>query len=325
MDTARVLRPLDEAAPSIDKLDNYHSTEELSSALQDTWQAVDRTLRGLLRADPAAPDDVRLSAMSAADLPHDRLITALRQRDLISLRLAGMIHELELAHRRAAETGVRASDADHAATVAAQLRSEVSALGDRPVAKVAHNVVETGAVEQPPRDVPKATVRNRKDLMRMAAIGGGVLLLILIAFLLLGRDSELEKGIAAFQGEQWQQAEQHLLEASKDEDDVTAQLYLARVYRSTRQYDRAAAVLRTAAQNHPNDDDLQRELGKLFLDLNRPQQAVERLKRAREIDQADQANWIWLIRAMRLAGDPASEQVLQEAPDEVRAALARSN
>ena len=323
MDTAKVLRPLDEAGSSIDQLEHYTSTSELTAALQTTWQAVDRTLRNLLRADAGAPDALRLGALSETDLPHDRLIPALRQRNLISLPLAGMIHELELAHRRAAENGVRASDGDHAAKVVEQLRTEIGGLQDRPVMQAAHSAVESGVLEQPPHAVRPN--RTRPRLTRLLPIVGLLVAIVVALAWVFGRDSDLEQGIAAFQGEQWQEAESHLLKAAEDGSNVDAQLYLARVYRSTRQYDRAAAVLRTAAAAHPDDDDLQRELGKLFLDLNRPEQAVERLKRARDLDRADQANWIWLVRAMRLAADPAAEQVLQEAPDEVRAALTRTN
>lgn len=323
MDTTKVIRPLDEAGASIDKLEHYTSTAELTAALQATWQAVDRTLRNLVRADPGAPDEMRLGALSATDLPHDRLIPALRQRNLISLPLAGMIHELELAQRRAAEGGVRASDGDHAAEVVEQLRTEIGGIQDRPVMQAAHSTVESGVLEQPAHAVPASRTRHRA--LRLLPFLAAFVAIAVALLLVFGGGSDLEKGVAAFQGEQWQTAETHLLKAAEDGDNVAAQLYLARVYRSTKQFDRAAAVLRTAVAAHADDDDLQRELGKLFLDLKRPDQAVERLKRARDLDRADQANWIWLVRAMRLAADPEAEQVLQEAPDEVRAALTRSN
>ena len=322
MDTSKITRPLDEAGAWIDKLEDYTSSAELSSAIQATWQAIDRTLRNLLRADPAAPDELRVAALSSTDLPNDRLIPALRQRNLISLQLAGMIHELELAARRASEGGARASDGDHAHNVVNLLRSEINASADRPVMDAAHSAVEAGMLEAPPIAVPPP--RDLSRFLRTAAFFAVIILIPLALWLLLRGDSDLENGIAAFQAEQWQQAEQYLTKAAKD-GDPTARLYLGRVYRSTRQYDRAAAVLREAVNDAPNDDDIQRELGKLFLDLNRPEPAVERLKRARDLDQNDAANWIWLVRALRAAGDPSAEQVLQDAPDEVRATLSRQN
>ena len=62
IDKARVLRPLTEAEPTIEKLDNYENETDLASSVETTWQAVDKTLRNLLRADSGAPDDVRLGA-----------------------------------------------------------------------------------------------------------------------------------------------------------------------------------------------------------------------------------------------------------------------
>src|SRR5687767_11953502 len=104
---------------------------ELTSALQATHAAVQKSLRYLLRADKDAPDDLRMSALSPADLTPDRLIPALRQRDLISLDLAHQIHELEQSVARADRGGARAADGDQAMRVVDQLRSEIQALGDR--------------------------------------------------------------------------------------------------------------------------------------------------------------------------------------------------
>src|SRR5688572_22963174 len=161
MDTGRILRPLDDAAGAIDKLDGYESPTELRSALESTWQAVDRTLRTLLRSDPAAPDEIRLSALSPAELPHDRLIPALRQRNLISLQLAGMVHELELGARRAAAGEPRAADGDHALVVIARLREEIMNAGDQPLRTAAHNAVESGMLDLPVQAIPLPRDRQR--------------------------------------------------------------------------------------------------------------------------------------------------------------------
>src|SRR2546430_6435111 len=112
IDPARVLQPLDEAQTDIRQLSDYQNTDDLSRAVQEAWRAVERSLRLLLRADMGAPDALRLSALSADELPADRLIESLRQRNRISLELAGMTHELERAAARAAAGGVRAADAD---------------------------------------------------------------------------------------------------------------------------------------------------------------------------------------------------------------------
>lgn len=324
MDTTRVLRSLDQAQTDIDKLDDYQSPAELKDALQATWQAIDRTLRNLLRADGGAPDDLRLAALSAIELPHDKLIQTLRQRDLISLQLAGMVHEVELTARRAAEGSAKPIDGDHARAVVDRLRLEVGQLGDRDVMAAAHNVVESGAIETPAQDVPSPSDRRGrwKRVLPLAAVSA---LVAFVVVLLFGGDSDFEKGVAAFQAENWAEAETLFKNAADGSENVAAQLYLARTYRAQRRFQDAANVLKAAAAKHPNDDDVQRELAKLFLDLNSPHQAVERMRRAQELDPDDHGNWIWLVRALRAAGDPNSETILQQAPDAVRAALARTN
>src|SRR5688572_24487026 len=130
MDKDRILRPLQDGASAIDQLDDYETPEQLGQAVRETANAVERTLRNLLRFDSRVPDEERLVARSPTELPHDQLIAALRKRDLISLRLAGQAHELEQANRRAARGDARPADADHAYDVVKQLRSEISALPD---------------------------------------------------------------------------------------------------------------------------------------------------------------------------------------------------
>jgi tetratricopeptide (TPR) repeat protein len=319
IDKTRVLRPLQEAEAAIEKLDHYESQTDLAAALQTTWQAIDRTLRNLLRADPGAPDDVRLGALSPADVPPDRLVAALRQRNLISLQLAGMIHEMDQSARRMAQGEVRPADGDHARSVVDVLRAEVNAAADKPVQTATHTAIESGMLDLPAHPVPAPKARQR---YRMAAIVAGILVLMLILIAVILHQSDLEKGIAAFQAQDWREAERNLTKDAEN-GDPTAQLYLARVYRTTQQYQRAAAVLRKAATTHENDDDIQRELGKLFLDLNQPANAVRYLQKARQLQPEDPANWQFLVRGMRAAGDPNAERVLQEAPPEVRAALSR--
>jgi tetratricopeptide (TPR) repeat protein len=320
IDTTRVLRHLDDAEGAIDKLEDYQSAAELNSAVQSVQQAVDKTLRSWLRADPGATEEERLAAFSPSDLPPDRLIGALRRRNLISLKLAGCIHELDQAARRGREGSARASDAELARNAVHQLRGEVSQAVDQPVMQAAHNAVESRVLDQAAQTVPKNQSR------RLLVMGGiGVLLVAALAavFVLNLRGSEFEKGRIAFQAEQWKAAEEHFTKAAADDDNVAAQLYLARVYRTTNQQQRAADVLRKVAAKHPNDADVQRELGKLFVDRKQPVTAVKYLKRSLELDPDSHATWIWLIRALRAAGDPSAEQMLEQAPDEVRATLAR--
>jgi tetratricopeptide (TPR) repeat protein len=260
-----------------------------------------------------------LGALSPADVPLDRVVAALRQRNLISLQLAGMIHELDQSARRLSQGEVRPADADHARNVVDVLRAEINAAVDKPVLEATHTAIESGMLicrlDRFLRRWPKA-LPHRGDRGRNTCL---VFILVAVFW-----PSDLEKGIAAFEAQDWREAERHLTKDAEN-GDATAQLYLARVYRTTRQYQRAATVLRKAVTTHGDDDDLQRELGKLFLDLNQPANAVRYFQKARELEDDDQANWLWLVRGMRAAGDPNAEQVLQEAPPDVRAALSHGN
>src|SRR5512142_457195 len=146
IDAPRVLRPLSEAGDATDKLVTYERPAELAGSLEATWTAVDRSLRLLLRSDPAVPEELRLAALAPDQLPLPRLVEALRQRNLISMELAGRVHELAQAAERARAGDVRASDADVARTAVMELRREVTAAADSPVQEGAHHAVETGAV-----------------------------------------------------------------------------------------------------------------------------------------------------------------------------------
>jgi len=103
---------------------------------------------------------------------------------------------------------------------------------------------------------------------------------------------------------------------------VTDWLYLGRIQRRAGRYVDAAASLRTAADLAPSDDDVRRELGWLFLDLDRPGTAAVQFRQAVEIDASEPDNWIGLIHALRAAGDPAADEWLARAPEEARTRMA---
>jgi tetratricopeptide (TPR) repeat protein len=199
----------------------------------------------------------------------------------------------------------------------------VGATTDRPVQEAAHHAVESGVLDLPVHPVPRAD--RQKQLYRNIGIAAVMVVAAILLITLMARDSELEKGIVAVQAQRWDAAQNHLEKAARDKDNATAQVYLARVYRRQQRYDRAATVLKEASVKHSEDDDIWRELGYLFLDLGQPQLAVARFQKARQLDPKEKLNWIGLVRAMREAGDPAAEQVLQEAPPEVQSAMTRTN
>lgn len=316
IDKNRVFQPLDEAEGAIAKLQDYESTAELAAALQATRAAVQKSLRYLLRADKSAPDDLRLTALSAADMTPERLIPALRQRDLISLDLAGQIHELDQAAKRAEQGAVRAKDGDLALRVVDQLRTEVRGHTERNMRVVAHNTVESGALDDV-HAVPAET-ESRKPTRLLAALALA-LALALLAFLIL-RPSGTEKGVKQFNAKQYSQSERTLRSAfDGDPGDAVAAYYLAILYRRSRRFEEAGAVLRRAIEKSPRDPYLREELGNLFTALNQPQLAVKQYRAAQESDPANPRYWVKLVNAMRAAGDPEAESVLQRAPAEARA------
>lgn len=318
IETNRGLQPLIEAESAIAKLQDYESTAELASAVQATNAAVQKSLRYLLRADKSAPDDLRLSALSPAELAPDRLIPALRQRDLISLDLAHQVHELEQAAQRAERGTVRAADGDLAMRTVDQLRTEIQALGERGVREVAHNTVEAGALTEVHAVEPSAEARGRFPRLAIAA----VLVLLIGAAWLATRDTPTEKGVKQFNRGESAQAETTLEEVVEDDPgDAVAAYYLAALYRRSNRYEEAGRVLRRAIEKNPVDPFLREELGNLFMSLDQPALAAKQFRVAQEQDPAEPRYWIKLVGALRNAGDPQAEAVLQRAPEEARAML----
>jgi Flp pilus assembly protein TadD len=316
-DVNRVLQPLTEAEAAIAKLQDYQSTAELASAVRATHAAVQRSLRYLLRSDKGAPDDLRLAAMSPTEMAPDRLIPALRQRDLISLDLAGKLHELEQANGRAERDAVRAADADMALRVVDQLRTEMQVQGDRKMREVAHHAVEERAIH----DVHTVRPAESRTPMRIIVIAVAALLLTAIGFL-LARKSDTDKGIAQFDDRQYSAAEQTLHKVIEDNPgDARAAYYLAILYRRSARYDEAGTVLRRAIEKNPADPHLREEMGNLFMVADHPDLAVKQYRRAQELEPSNSRYWVKLVRAMRAAGDPEANVVEQQAPQEARAML----
>lgn len=332
MDRARALRPLEDAAPAIDRLDTYESPAELAEALRATWHAVDTGLRSLLRSDTAAPDEVRMKAMSRTDLPHDDLIIELRRRNVISLTLAGRIHELRQAAERAGEMAVRQADADVARDVVQRLRGELPASPrPEPAAEVrpvrAVDVVtdadETGVDDVAAR---RAVLPSLRRLGRGPAllVAASVLVVIIAAALvfMLGRPDDMGQGVAAFRAGNMGVAEQHFRAAlQRDARNTTAQLYLGRILRAQGRRQEAADVLRAAAGASPRDPAVRRELGYLFLDLQLPDQAATQFRQAVELDPDEPLGWVALYEAQLRAEDPAAAETLRRAPAAAQAMI----
>jgi tetratricopeptide (TPR) repeat protein len=346
IDQDRALAPLNAASAAIDKLESYRTPQELAESLQAIGQAVERSLRQLLRADTTAPDEMRLAALSSDDLPTDRLIPTLRKHNIISIQLAGMLHEMMQATTRASNNEVRASDADNARATARKLREEIqsraaassavpptshtktndvkaAARADAPVREAATNAVRRGDVAEQPHAVKTGS----KAVGSRAVLP--VVLLVVLALIIwgvmhfaMGSASAMKAGITAFEQQRWGVAEKNFRSViDAHPQDVTAHLYLGRVLRAEGRAKEAAVVLNEARKIDDNDADVMRELGGTFMDMKQPAPAVTAFKLAKEINPKDPANWIGLVLALRAAGDPAAEQVFAQAPPDAQAKL----
>jgi tetratricopeptide (TPR) repeat protein len=347
----RALRPLQEARPAIERLETYESPAALQEALRATWHAVDRSLRLLLRGEASAPDEVRLAALSPAELPLDAVLTELRRRDRISLGLAGRVHELGQAVRRSESGQPRATDADHALDVVHALELELqgtssvarrepavsthgAAVRGGAGAESAHDEAGAGAAA-PTQTAPVAEagserrggvaawlrgVSRRRRLWLGGAAAALLVAVVLLVVLLPGRGGELARGVAAFREGRSGQAEQHFRTVlRRDREHVTARLYLARILRDQGRHQEAAQLLREAAGTAPRDAAVRRELGYLLLDLQRPDAAVEQFRMAVELEPDEPLGWVWLVQALYRADDPSADEWLRRAPAPVRA------
>lgn len=319
----RILEPVAPDAPPIRGLREYTSAASLADALRGTLAGIEQTLRLLLRADRGASEHDRMRALSPQELPFDQLMDRLRARDRVSIQLAGMIHEL----RRRVETGGSSwapgpADSDRALEVVARVRHEVQEHADAPVRAAAHQAVVEHTLDEPTTAVPPASARrDRKPLAVLLIVLALVAVLVAV---LLGRESSMEQGVAAFSEGELTEAVRHFRDAIEDDaGNATARLYLGRVYRRLGRHAEAGDQLREAATLAPRDPDIRRELGYLFLDLRSFDAAVRQFEQAVELEPAEQANWIGLVRAMRLGGDPRAESTLARAPASARALLAR--
>lgn len=342
IETDRVLRPLKEAEPAIEELDTYESPAALTQALRAIWHAVDRTLRTLLRSDASAPDSIRMTAMSPEQMDAESVMLELRRRDFISLGLAGRIHEIRGALERAESGSVRAADADNAREVVRRLTAEVydvarragdSAAGadtvrqERTAAGV-HDMQNTaGGTRAKSGDEGNESTRVRRGWrgphgrpLVLAGVAAVILVAAVAAVVLFSGVSEMDRGIAAFGDGRSAAAEQHfraVLQA--DEENNTARLYLARILRRDGRHREAGQLLQASVAHDPQDTGVRRELGYLFLDLDRPQSAAGQFRQAVEIDADDPLNWVGMVQALALSGDSAgAAEWLRRAPAAAR-------
>jgi Tfp pilus assembly protein PilF len=158
--------------------------------------------------------------------------------------------------------------------------------------------------------------------VRALAIGLGAVVLVLLVWLIFFHKSASEKGISQFERGDYERAEQTLREVVEDDPgDARAAFYLAVLYRRSQRNEDASRVLRRAIEKNPSDAFLREELGNLFMSLDHPDLAAKQFRIAQEQEPENPRYWIKLVAALRAAGDPEADEVLQRAPAEARAML----
>lgn len=311
MERDRILQPLTEREAAIEQLDTYASAGDLADAIVSVWQGLDRAVRLLLRADAGAPADIRMAAMSE-NTPMARVIGALRRRDGLSMEAAGRLHEAaQIAERVTGGMEPGPADADAVREAVRAFRASVGGEGE---------TAPVPAVEDLQEPVEPVDPEERRS--RAVPIVAVVLLLALTGLFVVRSGGGGRDAVEAFEAGRLDEARAAFdARIGRDSADVTALLYAARIARRQDRPEDAARTLQAAAARAPGDADVRRELGWLFLDLGRPEQAVEQFRLAHEAEPEGERNWIGLVRALRAAGDPGAEAVLEEAPASVRAAF----
>jgi hypothetical protein len=194
----------------------------------------------------------------------DDVVTALRRRDLMSLTVAGRIHELGQAVKRAETTG--RGQAMLILPTPRCMRWSRRSVGwpGRSDAMAAGHEGSDPAVRPKERPTPapggrRPTRRFRRERTRPLAprraaraaagvVAGVLLVAAVLLVLLLGRSSDMEQGVAAFRDGRDGVAEQHFRAVlQRDDGNVTARLYLARILRRQDRTQEAAELLRLAA------------------------------------------------------------------------------
>lgn len=320
------LRPLREEGALLAALrSDSLPEEELPAGIIRAVDAVEMSLRRLLRDLPTASMEVRLSALAADELRSDELLAELRQHERISMELAAVVHDaigLRQRLRDGAEAG--AGDALLAAQAADRLEHEIA----NPVHFPRTLVDEPPVVDETLVHAVRADGDETRRRPRWAIPAAVVALLALLGFVawqLVPRGpDEMDQGVALFQAGNFMDAASHFWRyADQHPGDATPHLYLARIHRRLKRYDMAGQELKKAIALDANDLGVQTELGFLLLDTRRFDLATERFRTVLKEDPASREAWVGLVAALRFSGRAdAAQRALDTAPPEVRALVA---
>jgi tetratricopeptide (TPR) repeat protein len=280
----------------------------------------------MLRDDESADLSLRLKALAPDELRADTVLAELRRRESLPMDLAAAVHEL-LEARRRLEAGAEPTEADRARAV------RVADLLGRQIGRPHRPAAPTAAAASVPPPLPAELAPPATHVQRPVGLwaAGVALLVMLIAigsvlwFRRGETNGEMREALALFEAGQYADAAAHFWRyAEANPGEVTPHLYLARIHRRMNRPELAADALRQAQSIAPDDPAVHRELGFLLLDTGRADVAVDRFRRAIELDEASSEGWVGLVRALREADRAAeAEQAILQAPAEIRALLAR--
>ena len=280
-DRSAALRPLHAAAADLTLLRSGSAeTDAQRGAILRVTNAVEASLRRMLRDEEGAPMELRLRALAADELPAPEVVAGLRQQGRLTIEFAAALHELWGVRRRLT-SGLQPVQGDAQLLLRVADRLEEEALA--PPAVLARPEPADWTQFQP---LPQPAPAGRGDRQRrwalptwwIPAIAGAVVLLLLGGWWFGSRrDNDLEAGVERFRSGQLSEAVPYFRRyAQANPDDATPRLYLARIHRRARRYREAAEELQHAQRAAPNDPAVHRELGFLFLDTGRPAPAVGR-------------------------------------------------
>jgi hypothetical protein len=301
------------ARAAIDDLDPGAHPEDIAAGLIEGWGATEGALRALLGGAPLAGRD---------------LISALRQRNLLTLDQAHALAEFLAARDRASRTDYRPGAGDIEAARSALLaldaghpasRLDVPQLADTrmfqtvtPPPAASAGAGTAGAAPPPATGLPPHVPTGRASGDRMphlvVALAGLALVAAIAGAIWMwrtgrlpggGASAALEDGIAAYRSGRLELARREFADVARDHpEDALPHIWLARVARDQRD-DRAAAIeLSRAERLEPRSPIVHREIGSFHLARARYDQARMRYTRAvelsREAGAADSISMGWL-------------------------------
>jgi tetratricopeptide (TPR) repeat protein len=272
---------LDVARPSVARLDNSRSSEDLAADLIEVWDAVEASLRTLV---------------GTTTLGGQALIREARQRQLISFDQANGVAEFEAVHARLQDTSYRPTASDTASARNAYLKLDAALMegAAQPMGYAPPSVVQTAATPTPtPDTVVVAPTRRRPPRWLIPTIAAAIVVLGIAGFFIFrgnGNGSYAE-GVDAYTKGQREVATNAFNKAVReDPKNPGPHIYLARMAREVGNFTLATSELTLALDADPNNATALREMGANMLQQNNAEMARRFYIRAIQADPTDKVS-----------------------------------